>query len=97
MALDARIEQLKSMLPAIESIIEPNRRHQLRELLVIHSLCYAATLQLHIRFGQLWDIDNSKALAAATGAASLAQAANAGSLVYVDAVMGVRLVHLILH
>ena len=91
MALDARIEQLKAVLPNVEgiSISDPDRHHYLRELLAIYTLCYCATLQLHLRFGPVWDIDNSKALAAATAATGFVEVVDINNLVYVDSIMGV--------
>lgn len=98
MAVDARIEELKSLLPNVESIpsSDPERSHYLRELTVIYTLCFCATLQLHLRFGPVWDIDNSKALAAATAATSFVENIDITSLVYIDPIMGVSATELCL-
>jgi hypothetical protein len=89
-ALDARIDQLKAVLPPFEchGVGSTNLR-QVRQLLSIYTLCHAATLQLHARFEPTWDVDRSKALNAAVSAAGLLQVANVRHLVFVDPIMGV--------
>lgn len=42
-----------------------------------------------MRFGPVWDIDNSKALSAATAGANFVQDVDISNLVYIDPIMGV--------
>ena len=92
-SLDTRIEQLNTVLPALDSISAGRTRsQQLRELLIIYTLCHAAKLQLHARFEPSWDVDRSKALNAAISAGQLLQTVHVGHLKFVDPLMGVRCV-----
>ncbi|KAI0692447.1 hypothetical protein BC835DRAFT_1277730 [Cytidiella melzeri] len=87
-ALDARIEQVKAVLPALVISDGTNSRH-VRELLFVYTLCYVATLQLHAPFGHAWDVDRSKALNSAVSAARLLQSVHVELFVYADPLMGV--------
>ncbi|KAI0091627.1 hypothetical protein BDY19DRAFT_931436 [Irpex rosettiformis] len=88
-SLNTRIESLKAVLPALDGITAGwTRTQQLRELLVIYTLLYAAELQLHGHFEPSWDVDRSKALNAAISAAQLLRTINVCHLKYVDPLMG---------
>ncbi len=88
LALDNRIEQFRLTLPSLNYVtnLPPDR---LRCLLVIYTLCYCATLQLHEPLDPVLDIESSRSLAAANAAVDLLRVINAPALGHVDPILGV--------
>jgi hypothetical protein len=64
--------------------------HGTRDLLVTHSLAYAATIQLHKNFASRNANSNKKCLAAALAVAKILNSANLSEVAFINPIMGVR-------
>ena len=86
--LHGRLEQFTQTLPRLGDV-DPTHTERIRDLLVIHTLCYCAMLQLHAPSERPLILENSKSLTAANTAADILRVVDVSRLHFVDPILGV--------
>ena len=69
--------------------MDPAHTDRIRDLLVIHTLCHCAMLQLHAPAERPLVLESSKSLTAANAAADILRVVDVSRLYVVDPILGV--------
>ena len=86
--LDAHVDHFTQTLPRLDGVGNAHPTH-LRGILVVYTLCYCATLQLHASRDQPLDVNTSKTVMAANAVADLLRLIDVSRLRFIDPIMGV--------
>ncbi|KAI0784378.1 hypothetical protein C8Q75DRAFT_810155 [Abortiporus biennis] len=86
--LDSLIDRFKSELPPMSAIPETHK-HLMRNLLVVHSIAYASTIQIDIGFGGQNASRNQKSFTAAVAIALAVSRLDLRNMKFIDPIMAI--------